>query len=281
MSNALGTSVGSKALTVRQAIVVGAVCEFLGSLVGGEVAGTISGGILEPALFAGSDGVDLYARLMFTTMAGAFAWLGTATYFALPVSTTHSMVGSLVGVGVVAKSWDAVQYRSLAMIGSRPPLRVARLLRRGLTPTPHTLRCSELLDHIPAHGRHNLVSPLLRATRVRALRTKPRRRRRRRPALLRRRHRGHAVHIPGTGRPQGVPARPAVRRRRRRGDRRSDHPALPPPAGHQAAGGQARRGRAPRRGERRDGGSCLHLCPSVRAHRRRPLSHWPRWRRQA
>lgn len=47
VSNALGTSVGSKALTVKQAILVGAVCEFAGSLVGGEVAATISGGILE------------------------------------------------------------------------------------------------------------------------------------------------------------------------------------------------------------------------------------------
>ena len=51
VSNALGTSVGSKALTVRQAIVVGASCEFLGSLVGGEVAATISGGILNMEAF--------------------------------------------------------------------------------------------------------------------------------------------------------------------------------------------------------------------------------------
>jgi inorganic phosphate transporter, PiT family len=63
VSNALGTSVGSKAITVRQAIYIATVCEFMGSLVGGEVAGMISGGILNVESFRsmGDYGIELYA----------------------------------------------------------------------------------------------------------------------------------------------------------------------------------------------------------------------------
>ena len=97
VSNALGTSVGSKAITVQQAVYIAGVCEFLGSLAGGEVAGTISSGILDRSGFieAGPYGVDMYAHIMLATMIGAFAWLAVATYFSLPVSTTHSLVGGL------------------------------------------------------------------------------------------------------------------------------------------------------------------------------------------
>ena len=95
MSNALGTSVGSKAITVNQAIVIGAVFELLGSLMGGNVATTLSKGIVTPEMAI--ENVDLYLRVMFCTSAGAFVWLAFATYFSLPVSTTHSLVGSLVG----------------------------------------------------------------------------------------------------------------------------------------------------------------------------------------
>jgi len=113
VSNALGTSVGSKALTVRQAIYVAAICEFAGSLMGGKVAGMISGGILDVDRFeadAARDGgaLDLYARIMFCTMAGAFAWLGIATLYSLPVSTTHSLVGALLGVGLTAVGTPAI-----------------------------------------------------------------------------------------------------------------------------------------------------------------------------
>lgn len=141
VSNALGTSVGSKALTVRQAIVVGAVCEFLGSLVGGEVAATISGGILKLSTFqggdgdgsdvtdGGSDGVALYAHCMFCTMFGASLWLGVATYYSLPVSTTHSLVGGLIGVGIMAKGVDGIQWGSVGRIGMCLPCSCAATLQ--------------------------------------------------------------------------------------------------------------------------------------------------------
>lgn len=88
-------SVGSKALSVNQAIVVGAIFEFLGSLMGGAVVTTISKGVIAPS--AMTDELELYVLIMFSTLAGAFVWLAFATYFSLPVSTTHSLMGSLIG----------------------------------------------------------------------------------------------------------------------------------------------------------------------------------------
>uniref|UniRef100_A0A7S1CA17 Phosphate transporter n=1 Tax=Bicosoecida sp. CB-2014 TaxID=1486930 RepID=A0A7S1CA17_9STRA len=120
VSNALGTSVGSKALTVSQAIVVGAVMEFLGSLVGGDVAATISGGILSMDSFedGGVSGMAMYAHCMFCTMAGASMWLAVATYYSLPVSTTHSLVGALIGVGVMARGVGGIQWANVGRIVS-------------------------------------------------------------------------------------------------------------------------------------------------------------------
>ena len=118
VSNALGTSVGSKAITVRKAIYIAGIFEFAGSLAGGEVAGMISGGILSVKTFMdrGDEGVTLYAEVMFSTMFGAFLWLAFATYFSLPVSTTHSLVGALIGVGFVALGPSSVNYSSLTAI---------------------------------------------------------------------------------------------------------------------------------------------------------------------
>jgi len=99
VSNALGTCVGSKAITIPQAIVIGGVFEFLGSLMGGDVAHTISKGMVHSKAIESN--VELYVLLMFCTLLGTFCWLAFATYFSLPVSTTHSLVGSILGLGVV------------------------------------------------------------------------------------------------------------------------------------------------------------------------------------
>ncbi len=118
VSNALGTSVGAKAVTVQQAIYIAGICEFVGSLAGGEVAGMISGGILSVDRFTelGHEGVELYSIVMLSTMSGAFLWLAIATYFSLPVSTTHSLVGALVGVGTVTLGAQAVNFTSISAI---------------------------------------------------------------------------------------------------------------------------------------------------------------------
>jgi len=104
VSNCFGTAVGSRALTVMQAVIIAAFCEFLGALTGGDVAATLATGILDmDALEAmGHEGTALYMRCMLATMAGAVAWLIIATVYSLPVSTTHSLVGALLGVGLLA-----------------------------------------------------------------------------------------------------------------------------------------------------------------------------------
>jgi PiT family inorganic phosphate transporter len=112
VANAMATSVGSKALTIRQAIVVAAVFEFLGAvLAGGEVTSTIRKGIVDADLLGGNPELLIYGMLAALLAAGT--WLLIASRNGWPVSTTHSIVGSIVGfaavgIGVDAVHWDKV-----------------------------------------------------------------------------------------------------------------------------------------------------------------------------
>jgi len=103
VANAMGTSVGSGALTLRNAIIVAAVFEFAGAfLVGSHVSETVRKGILPlEELEAMPGGANLYIYGMMGALLAAATWLLTATYFGLPVSTTHSIVGSVLGFGMV------------------------------------------------------------------------------------------------------------------------------------------------------------------------------------
>ena len=103
VANAMGTSVGSGALTLRNAIVVAAIFEFAGAfLVGSHVSETVRKGILPlEQLEAMDGGANLYIYGMMGALLAAATWLLTATYFGLPVSTTHSIVGSVLGFGMV------------------------------------------------------------------------------------------------------------------------------------------------------------------------------------
>jgi PiT family inorganic phosphate transporter len=101
VANAMGTSVGSKALTFRQAILIAAVFEFAGAvLVGASVTSTVSKGIIKPTYFAAEPQLLMYGMLSALLAAGI--WLQLATTFGLPVSTTHSIVGAILGFGIVA-----------------------------------------------------------------------------------------------------------------------------------------------------------------------------------
>jgi hypothetical protein len=113
VSNALGTSVGSKAITVRQAVYIGAVCEFLGSLAGGGVAHTISHGIFDSSSVTAAT----FRAVMASTMAGAVVWLFAATWLGLPVSTTHSLIGSLVGIAVAFHGSASVKWATITKTG--------------------------------------------------------------------------------------------------------------------------------------------------------------------
>ncbi len=117
VANAMGTSVGSKALTVKQAILIAMIFEFAGAyLAGGEVTSTIRKGIIDPALLTESP--DLLVFGMMSSLLAAGIWLLIATNFGWPVSTTHSIVGALVGFAAVGISVDAVNWSKVGTIAA-------------------------------------------------------------------------------------------------------------------------------------------------------------------
>jgi PiT family inorganic phosphate transporter len=115
VANAMATSVGSKALTIRQAILAAAVFEFLGAvLAGGAVTATIRTGIVDADLFA--DTPELLVYGMLASLLAAGIWLLIASKYGWPVSTTHSIVGAIVGFAAIGVGVDAVQWRQVGAI---------------------------------------------------------------------------------------------------------------------------------------------------------------------
>ena len=98
VANSMGTSVGSGALTLKKAVIIAGVFEFLGAfLVGKHVTNTISNGIVNPALFE----LNIFAIGMLSSLIAASLWVTIATYLGLPVSTTQSIVGAIMGFSAV------------------------------------------------------------------------------------------------------------------------------------------------------------------------------------
>lgn len=112
VANAMGTSVGSKALTLKQALIVAAIFEAAGAwLAGGEVTSTIRSGIVDAEAFKAVPELLVYG--MIASLLAAGTWLLVASHFGWPVSTTHSIVGAIigfasVGVGMEYVHWDEV-----------------------------------------------------------------------------------------------------------------------------------------------------------------------------
>ena len=107
VANAMGTSVGSGALTIKQAVIIAAVMELAGAvLVGMHVTDTVRKGIFDPAAF---EPTQLVLGFLAALLAAA-VWLQVATYFGWPVSTTHSIVGAVVGVGVIIGGADVISW---------------------------------------------------------------------------------------------------------------------------------------------------------------------------
>lgn len=115
VANAMGTSVGARALTVKQAVMIAIVFEFAGAyLAGGEVTDTIRKGIIEPDVFT-----DIPHYLVYTMLASLLAagiWLLVASAAGWPVSTTHSIIGAIVGCVAVGVSADAVNWGKMGDI---------------------------------------------------------------------------------------------------------------------------------------------------------------------
>ena len=117
VANAMGTSVGARALTLFQAILVACIFEFAGAyLAGGEVTSTIRKGIIDPTILSGSP--DLLVYGMLSALLAAGTWLSIASYFGWPVSTTHSIVGSIVGFAAVGIGFNAVEWDKVTTIVS-------------------------------------------------------------------------------------------------------------------------------------------------------------------
>lgn len=115
VANAMGTSVGSRALTVKQAILIAMIFEFAGAyLAGGEVTSTIRKGIIDPSVLQESP--DLLVFGMLSALLAAGTWLLVASMMGWPVSTTHSIVGAIVGFAAIGISIDAVNWGKVGNI---------------------------------------------------------------------------------------------------------------------------------------------------------------------
>ncbi|MBD3619334.1 MAG: inorganic phosphate transporter [Chromatiales bacterium] len=114
VANNLGPAVGSRAVTLGWAIVIAAVFEAMGAIVaGGEVVSTIKGGIIDPAQITQ---VGDFAWLMLAALLGAALWLNLATALGAPVSTTHSIIGAVMGAGIAAGGWGLVNWATIGSI---------------------------------------------------------------------------------------------------------------------------------------------------------------------
>jgi PiT family inorganic phosphate transporter len=116
VANAMATSVGAKALTVKRAILVAAIFEFLGAfLAGGEVTSTIRKGIIDAGMITDAN-VLLFGML--AALLAAAVWLTIASRLGWPVSTTHSIVGAIVGFAIVSIGIEAVHWNKLGAIAA-------------------------------------------------------------------------------------------------------------------------------------------------------------------
>ena len=130
VANAMGTSVGSRALTLKQAVIIAAIFEFIGAFFAGDaVTDTVRKGILvvdfDNQALVDAISADLMYGFIAAMMAAA-VWLTIATRYGLPVSTTHSIIGGIIGVGLVMEvqhetsliDWEVVEKVAMSWIAS-------------------------------------------------------------------------------------------------------------------------------------------------------------------
>lgn len=116
VANNVGPAVGSKTLTLTGAIIIAVIFESGGALIaGGDVVGTIKKGIIDPALIADP---DTFIWVMLAALTAGALWLNIATMNGLPVSTTHSIVGGVLGAGIAAAGWDVANWGKVATIAA-------------------------------------------------------------------------------------------------------------------------------------------------------------------
>ncbi len=117
VANAMGTSVGSGALTFKRAVILAAILEFAGAFfVGSHVSDTVRKGIVDPMLFQGDP--QAFVLGMLSALLAAGLWLQIASYFGWPVSTTHSIVGAIIGFGIVYGGMTAIHWNKVSTIAA-------------------------------------------------------------------------------------------------------------------------------------------------------------------
>ena len=117
VANNVGPAVGSKAMTMTMAIIIAAIFEAAGALIaGGEVVKTIKKGIIDISAFGGNP--DPFIWAMMAALLAAALWLNFATMMKAPVSTTHSIVGGVMGAGIAAAGFSIVSWSTMAKIAA-------------------------------------------------------------------------------------------------------------------------------------------------------------------
>ncbi|BAY82792.1 phosphate transporter [Calothrix parasitica NIES-267] len=115
VANAMGTSVGSKAVTLKQALIIAGILEFTGAvLFGHEVSQTLATEVSNPILFI--DTPEVFATGMLSVLLASALWLQIATSKGLPVSSSHAVVGAIAGFSIVAAGFNSIEWSSIGMI---------------------------------------------------------------------------------------------------------------------------------------------------------------------
>ena len=116
VANNMGPAVGGRVLTVMSAVLIAAVCESAGAiLAGGDVVKTVAKGIIRPG-----DGLSItdFRNLMLCALLAAALWVNLATFLNAPVSTTHSIVGGVLGSGIAAAGFGLVNWLTMSKIAA-------------------------------------------------------------------------------------------------------------------------------------------------------------------
>ncbi len=123
VANSMADAVGSRALSVKNAVILAGICEFAGAvLVGAPVTDTVRKGIVSPDAFLSMPGITpeqaaaLFVIGMTAALLSAAIWLNVSSFMGLPVSTTHSIVGAVAGFGIAAAGWGSVQWGKMTQI---------------------------------------------------------------------------------------------------------------------------------------------------------------------